>query len=107
MNLPKTPSFRLDNRRALIAGGSRGIGLGCAVALAEAGAQVVVAARNTAEIEQAVAAMQEAGLKADGFALDVTDLKAVQAYFATHGPFDIVVNSAGLARHSTSLTTTP
>ncbi|MDP4992203.1 MAG: SDR family NAD(P)-dependent oxidoreductase, partial [Marivita lacus] len=46
MILPRTPSFRLDGKRALVAGGSRGIGLGCAVALAEAGAHVIVAARN-------------------------------------------------------------
>ena len=39
--LPKTPSFRLDGRRAFVPGGSRGIGLACAVALAEAGAHVV------------------------------------------------------------------
>ena len=37
MQLPKTPSFRLDGRRALVAGASSGIGMGCAVALAEAG----------------------------------------------------------------------
>ena len=36
--LPKTPSFRLDGRRALITGAGRGIGLACAAALAEAGA---------------------------------------------------------------------
>jgi len=105
MTLPKTPSFRLDGRRALVTGGSRGIGLGCAVALADAGAEVVIAARNETEIGQAVAAMQDAGMNADGYALDVTDLAAVRAYFAAHGPFDVVVNSAGLARHSPSLTT--
>lgn len=106
MNLPKTPSFRLDNRRALVTGGSRGIGLACAVALAEAGAEVTVAARGETELGDAVAAMQNAGLIAAGFALDVTDLEALRAYFAAHGPFDIVVNSAGLARHAPSLTTT-
>lgn len=35
MKLPRTPSFRLDGKRALVTGASRGIGLGCAVALAE------------------------------------------------------------------------
>jgi len=105
MSLPKTPSFRLDGRRALVTGGSRGIGLGCAVALAELGAEVVIAARNKTEIGQAVAAMQDAGLNADGFALDVTDIPAVRAYFADHGAFDILVNSAGMARHTPALAT--
>lgn len=105
MSLPKTPSFRMDGRRALVTGGSRGIGLGCAVALAHAGAEVVIAARNKTEIGQAVASMQDAGLNADGFALDVSDIAAVRSYFAAHGPFDILVNSAGLARHGPALET--
>ena len=47
MKLPVTPSFSLKGRRALVAGGSSGIGLGCAVALAEAGAHVIVMALRT------------------------------------------------------------
>ena len=46
MKLPKMPSFRLDNKRALIVGSSSGIGVGCATALADAGASVVLAARR-------------------------------------------------------------
>ena len=46
MKLPTTPSFRLEDKRALIIGSSSGIGVGCAVALAEAGASVVLAARR-------------------------------------------------------------
>jgi NAD(P)-dependent dehydrogenase (short-subunit alcohol dehydrogenase family) len=42
MTLPRTPSFRLDGRRALVAGASSGIGLAAAVALAEQGAHVVM-----------------------------------------------------------------
>ena len=107
MKLPRTPSFRLDGRRALVTGGSRGIGLGCAVALAEAGAGTVIAARGSGELETAATAMREAGLDVSSAVLDVTDLDAVQALFADHGPFTIVVNSAGLARHSPALDTTP
>lgn len=100
MTLPTTPSFRLDGKRAFVPGGSRGIGLGCAVALAEAGAHVVIAARGQAAVEDAVAQMREAGLSADGIGLDVTDLDAVTRAVDDHGPFDILCNSAGIARHS-------
>ncbi len=106
MRLPKTPSFRLDGRRALITGGSRGIGFGCAVALAEAGAESVIAARGKSELQDAETSMREAGLSAKAVVLDVTDLNAVRTLIADHGPFGIVVNSAGLARHSPALHTT-
>ncbi len=106
MAVPKTPSFRLDGRRALVPGGSRGIGLACAAALAEAGAHVVLAARNAGELSQAVAELTAAGHSAEGHVLDVTDLRAQEAYFAAHGPFDILCNSAGLARHSPAVDTT-
>ena len=42
IKLPKTPSLRVDGRRALVTGGTSGIGLGCAAALAEAGAHVTL-----------------------------------------------------------------
>ena len=46
MILPKTPSFRLDGKRALVTGASSGIGLGAAAALASAGAEVWCVARR-------------------------------------------------------------
>jgi len=107
MTLPKTPSFRLDGKRAFVPGGSRGIGLGCAVALADAGAEVVIAARGAQAVDDAVQQMTQAGYRASGVALDVTDLDAVKAVFAAHGPFDILCNSAGLARHSKAVETAP
>ncbi len=107
MALPVTPSFRLDGRRALVTGASRGIGLACAAALGEAGADVVMAARGAEALQAAVEEMAHAGHHAAGLALDVTNTDAVRAAVAEQGPFDILVNSAGMARHSPALETTP
>ena len=102
MKLPTTPSFRLDNKTALITGASSGIGLGCAVALAEAGAHVVVSARNIVTLNNVVGAIKAKGLSAEAMAMDIADINLVQETIDSKGPFDIFVNSAGLGRHSPS-----
>jgi NAD(P)-dependent dehydrogenase (short-subunit alcohol dehydrogenase family) len=107
MNLPRTPSFRLDGRRALVTGASSGIGLGAAAALAEAGAEVTLVARRTAELVEVQEAIRSAGGRAEVLALDITDIAATAAALAAAGPFDVLVNSAGLARHAPALDTTP
>ncbi|WP_224813985.1 SDR family NAD(P)-dependent oxidoreductase [Hasllibacter sp. MH4015] len=107
MTLPRTPTFSLNGKRAFVPGGSRGIGLGCAMALAEAGAHVTVAARSADQVEEAAEQMRGTGYAADGIALDVTDLPAMEAAIDAIGPLDILCNSAGLARHSPALDTTP
>ena len=63
--LPRTPSFRLDGKRALVTGASSGIGQGCAVALAEAGAHVVCAARGVEKLQATVDAMAAEGWSAE------------------------------------------
>lgn len=103
--LPATPSFRLDDRRALVAGGTSGIGLGCATALAEAGAQVTVAARNPARLQKTAALFADAGMTVATVAADVSDIDATAAMVAERGPFDVLVNSAGQARHSPAIET--
>lgn len=100
MTLPTTPSFRLDGKRALVAGASSGIGLAAAVALGEAGASVTVAARRITALEALVTDMTAAGMQAQALAMDVSDIAATQSLVSEHGPFDVMVNSAGLARHS-------
>lgn len=100
MSLPRTPTFRLDGKRALVTGGTRGIGLGASVALAEAGAEVTVAARTAEDVERVVNAMADAGLAAEGVAIDITDFDAVRAFVEESEPFHVLVNSAGTARHS-------
>lgn len=105
MHLPRTPSFRLDGRRALVAGASSGIGLAAAVALAEAGAEVTVAARRVEALEALVAALRDAGHAAQALALDVSKVEATRQAIGANGPFDILVNSAGMARHTPALDT--
>ncbi|MCV6823507.1 MULTISPECIES: SDR family NAD(P)-dependent oxidoreductase [Halocynthiibacter] len=104
--LPKTPSFRLDGKRALVAGASAGIGLACAAALGEAGAEVTLAARRVETLEALVEKMTNAGMKAHALPLDVSDIESTGAAIEESGPFDILVNSAGLARHSPAIDTT-
>lgn len=94
-DIPQTPSFRLDGKRAVVTGAGRGIGLAAAAALAEAGAQVTLVARSSAEIE---AGAQAIGANADFAKLDVTDLAEVDAFFAAREPFNVLVNNAGTNR---------
>ncbi|MGP9818967.1 SDR family NAD(P)-dependent oxidoreductase [Salinarimonas sp. NSM] len=107
MILPRTPSFRLDGRRALVAGASSGIGLGAAAALAQAGAEVWLAGRREAALVPVRGAIRAEGGRAEMLPLDVTDIHATAHAVAAHGPFDVLVNSAGLARHAPALDTTP
>ncbi|MEL6522134.1 MAG: SDR family oxidoreductase [Pseudomonadota bacterium] len=106
MELPRTPSFRLDGKRALVAGATSGIGLAAAVACAEAGAETVLAARRADVLADLVAALTERGLKASSMVLDVGDVEATAAQVLAAGPFQILVNSAGTARHSKTVDTT-
>ena len=98
MELPRTPSQRLDDRRALVTGAGRGIGLACAAALAQAGAHVVLAARTAAEVDEAAASIRRDGGSAESIALDITDLDTATKCIGGFEPFDVLVNNAGTNR---------
>lgn len=95
MTLPRTPSFRLEGKRAVVTGAGRGIGLAAAAALADGGAQVTLVARSASEIE---AAAHDIGERAQAVQLDVSDLAAVAGFFAGRPAFDVLVNNAGTNR---------
>jgi NAD(P)-dependent dehydrogenase (short-subunit alcohol dehydrogenase family) len=90
-----TAPYRVDGKRALVTGGSTGIGLASAKALTEAGADVVLAARDAARLDDAVTALRRDGHAAEALVLDVTDEAAVDSSIQVKGPFDILVNNAG------------
>jgi 3-oxoacyl-[acyl-carrier protein] reductase len=98
-------SFKLslENKVALITGGSRGIGRAIALDFAERGAAVVVNYNNSpAAAEEVVKKIQEAGGKAASFQADVSDFKQAEALvkFAidTFGDLSILINNAGITR---------
>lgn len=91
--------FDLTGKVAVVTGGNGGIGLGMALGLAEAGARVVVAARNPDKSAAAVEQLRAAGSDSFAVAVDVTDEAAVQQLVDTVddrcGRLDILINNAG------------
>ena len=91
----------MTGRTALVTGGGRGIGRGCARALGAAGARVAVAARTAREVEAVAAEIRAAGGEAWPCACDVTDAASVRGALdgceARLGPCDTVVHAAGIA----------
>lgn len=90
----------LSNQTALITGASRGIGAATAHELARLGANVVLAARSTGDIEKHAAEINAAGGKALAVACDVADYGQVEAAMSAandaFGPVTILVNNAGI-----------
>jgi NAD(P)-dependent dehydrogenase (short-subunit alcohol dehydrogenase family) len=91
--------FDLTGKTAIVTGGGKGIGFQMAEGLAEAGADVVLCARQAERCEQAAAELERLGVRALGLGCDVRDPEQVQAVVArTVGDFgavDILVNNAG------------
>ena len=102
---PYLDRFRVTGRRALVTGGGRGIGLACAEALAEAGAEVVVVDNDEANAAQGLESQRAKGFAARSIVLDITDAPRVTAVadeLAARGEAtDIPVCNAGIARSGT------
>jgi len=90
-----TDKFRLDGRTALVTGAGRGIGRACALALAQAGAEVWLVARTKDEVEQAAAEIRAAGGRAHAARLDVTQPKSFSQFVDAMPALDVLVNNAG------------
>ncbi|MEM0929905.1 MAG: SDR family NAD(P)-dependent oxidoreductase [Pseudomonadota bacterium] len=99
--------FRLDGKSALITGASRGIGLAAAKALSEAGADVTLTALSSEETSAAAAAIRAEGRKATSHVLDVREVKEFSQFVEAHGPFDVLVNNAGINRLAHCLDVSP
>jgi len=106
-----TPSMRLDGKVAIVTGGGGSLGSVCALALAEAGAQVVVAGRTLSKCEQTAEAIRGSGAKALALQVDITDDGAVRRMvdqtMAAFGRIDILFNNAAIAVPKPFLDTTP
>jgi 3-oxoacyl-[acyl-carrier protein] reductase len=104
-------NLRADGKIAIVTGASRGIGRGIALALAEAGAFVVCAARDLPKLEAVVAEIAAAGGRASAHGVDVSSRESIETLIAAtitaHGRIDILVNNAGITRDTLLLRMKP
>lgn len=103
--------FRLDDQVAIVTGAGRGIGAATAVALAEAGADVVLSARTPDQLEAVAKQVEAAGRRAAVVPADLSDLDAVaglaDAAMDAFGRIDVVVNNVGGTMPRPFLETSP
>ncbi|MDH2904412.1 MAG: SDR family oxidoreductase [Actinomycetota bacterium] len=103
--------FRLDGKVAIITGAGRGIGAASAVALAECGADVVIASRTQRDLDHVAELVASVGQRAITVAADLADLEAIRGLAAVahseFGRLDVVVNNVGGAIPLPFLDTTP
>jgi NAD(P)-dependent dehydrogenase (short-subunit alcohol dehydrogenase family) len=88
-------SNRFAGKTAVVTGAGRGLGRGCAMALAAEGAEVVLAARGSAEIDAVTAEIRRSGGQAQAVHCDVTDDVSLEKLFDGLGRCDILINNAG------------
>ncbi len=91
--------LQLKQKRAVVLGGTRGIGRSIADTLAQEGASVAICARNADQVKEAVAALKDKGVRATGASVDITDGTALKAFVEKAagelGGIDILVSNAG------------
>ncbi len=89
----------MPTRTAFVTGASRGIGLACAQALASAGTRVILAARDSAKLEAASAAIPDS----TWVTIDLSSQESIKEAFAKAGPVDILVNNAAVTKDGLAL----
>jgi 3-oxoacyl-[acyl-carrier protein] reductase len=90
---------RMAQRTAFVTGASRGIGRACAGALAAAGARVILAARDTAKLDEAASAIPGSTV----VQIDLASPESIKEAFAKAGKVDILVNNAGVTKDGLAL----
>lgn len=99
--------FTLKDKVAVITGGNRGLGRGIALALAEAGADIVIIGRDVKRNQQVVSEVEEKGCKAISLATDLRDISAISKMVTEvvnqFGKLDIFVNNAGVSHTQSAL----
>ena len=91
----RLPSFRLDDRVAMVTGSGTGIGAGIASGFAEAGADLVLVGRTLGPLEATAQRVQSFGRKATIIVCDLTDRTGLRRHIASLPRLDILVNNAG------------
>jgi gluconate 5-dehydrogenase len=99
--------FDLSGKRALVTGGTHGIGMAIVKGLASAGAEIIINGTNKARLDKAIKEYAADGVNARGYIFDVTDEKAVKASVEKIekeiGPIDILVNNAGIIKRTLAI----
>ena len=97
-----TKTGRLQDRVAIVTGSANGIGFATAERFAQEGAISVICDMNPSAVDEAVKKIKDAGGRAEGYVMNVTDRPSVDAVvadlMAKHGHIDVLINNAGITK---------